>query len=174
MNTKEILENIENYKKDYGKNNFHISFDDFDKEFYATDYLLSKSTPYLDTFFFETTFQIINNMMKHALQDLEYYVNVKPQTPISTSDYEVVKDNKELLKLQLEMHQIYKSSNLLWLEHKENSIDVKETTSIFYHKLVEFRKQIIEIQKKLITNLDSKIKELKEEDKPKFESSIFH
>ncbi len=174
METKEILENFAKYKNQFGKEKFNLSFDEFERVFYAQDFFLNKTTPYLEELFYETTLQIVNNILKHSLQDLEYYVNVKPQTPLTSSDSEILRDKKDILKIYFKMHILFKKLNLLWIQGKENTDEVIDFASESYKIIIEFKKVLGEVQTKLIKNLEKKLNAVDEEKKEKFDSSIFN
>lgn len=176
METKEILESFEKFKKQYLKESIKISFDEFDKYFYVEPYFLNKTQPYLEKNFYVNMLQIFAETLKNSLHDLEYYVNLRGNTPLMQADLEIMQDkNKELMKLYLTFHSLYKKHSTFYFEHKENTKEVIE----FFYLIIEPVKEYYSFMQKtipqLVGNLDKKVKELDVKKKKKeFESSAYN
>ena len=174
MKKQELVEQFEQFKKQYEELSPKLSFDEFNKYFYVDGYFLSRTFPYLEKFFYENMLQIITNNLKHILSDLEYYVNISPQTPLTRSDLEIVKDNKELLEHYYKLHKLFKKSNLFYAKHKEGSTQVLEILFESYDAIKAFSEFHATLIEELMENLDKKFNEIHKEAKPKFDSSIYH
>lgn len=175
MKTEEILDNYENFKKRFITEKSKISFDDFERYFHVEEYFLSRNIPYLDRIFYSSALQITGNVLHHCIQDLNYYINIRPDNLLSSSDYEIVHDDKRIIKLYYEIHKLYKKFNYLYVIGKE---ETKESISFMeeaFEKIKEYFQINEELLIKMMNNIDKKISETdKKKEKKNFESSIFH
>lgn len=174
MNKNEKVESFKLFKERYEKECKEVNFEKFCLTFHAQDYLLSHKIMYLDEYFYETIFSIVAEGLKMCIHDLEYYVNVKPSSPITTSDYEIVKDNKEIIKLYFLMHKEFKKHSNHIFKDTYNSKEVIENIKGIYDLIQDYKKLVLEINEKLTDNIDKKLEESQEEKKAIYESSIFN
>lgn len=171
----EEIKNYELFKEIYEKKETPINFEEFDKFFLVRNYFLSRETPFLEEDFFKTLYELIGNMLKGQLTELEYYVNVKHSTPLANSDIEILsKENDKLMKCYFKMHIAYKKFHKINLLHKTNTLDVVEYLNENIELFKEINKYFIEIQDKLIVNLNKKLNEVEKKKEEKFQSCIFH
>lgn len=176
MESKELIEMFSKFKKQYEKDKFGIEFEEFDQYFYAEPYFLNRSTPYLEKNFYVNCLQMVAETLKNILHDLEYYVNLRGNTPLMQADLEVLKDkNKEFMKLYYTMHSLYKKHSNFYFTHTDNSPIVIEFVTEVMKPIEEYYSLMREIVPKLSENLKVKAKELdKKEKKKEFESSAYN
>lgn len=161
MKFEKKLENIEKYIEIIKKQNIKIDINELKDYFYIKNFFYNYEIPMLKEDFYEVTLEIILNTLKNFLQELEYFVNVKPSSPISISDSEIISKNiKEIEKYHLELHKLYKEYIKYHLTKEK---DIKEVISYLEKTFIyikEYSNFSLKIQDKLILNLDKKIKEL--------------
>lgn len=176
MNTiKEKKESITEFKNRYIKENTKISYENLNEIFYIENFFLNKDLPFMEEKFYETLIDIISNTLKSYIQELEYYVNIKPSTPQMSSDAEILIEEKDILyKYYLNLHIYYKKYHLLYLKSQFNTINTITFLEEIYIILKEFNEYSIKLQVKLIENLKKKLIEIKKEKIKTHESSIFN
>jgi transcriptional regulator with PAS, ATPase and Fis domain len=177
MNTDEILKNIEIYKKQFGMENSQINFEEFNKFFFVDNFFLSKNTPYLKEKFYETTAQIIGNIIRSTLQDLEYYVNLKPVTTQTSLEFQTIQNEKKLtqnlLKLYFNIHKIHKEFICIYLNKKEGTIKIIEFLNDNISMLKNYNKILKEILEKIIIATDKKINQIDKENQVNSKNPVF-
>jgi len=169
------LENIKEYNKLFIKNDIKIDYEEFNKYFYIKNFFYNYEMPLLEENFYETTLEICINMLKVMIQELEYFVNVKPNNLIASSDYEIINENsKDVDMYYLKLHKMYKQYIKLHLSGIEKNEEIDQFI-IQLHKITKkYIKYSINLQEKLITNINNKISELNKESKElKFEGSVY-
>lgn len=178
MDRNEILANYEDFKKCYmsyeKKNKDMINFDDFNVSFGVKSFFIDTKSFFVEDMFFEKIVDIVVFSLKHQLHELEYFVNIKPANTIMSLDYEVLKDDKKLLKLYYKNHKHYKKYMIMLLENKENSKQVLNFLKESYEIIKENVETLIPVNKKLIDNIDEKMKKIEQKKAPVFESSVFN
>lgn len=173
MKKEEIIKILEIFKNQIRENKFDLDYDELNKYFFIQNYFIARESPYFEEQFFETFLQIVGNSLKSIIQNLEYYVSIKPQNPAMSSDFEVLKENKEILKLYLKFHKYFKKFNLLFISHKQNSIEVINYILELFEMVKDYYRLAEKTELKLLENLDKKIIEF-DVKKDKFESSVFN
>lgn len=176
METDKKLEYIEQFKKQFEKEIKDIKYDDFEKYFYAENYFLSSKNSYLPKKFNLYIFDIIGNILKGLINELEYYINIKPTTPLASSDVEILsKKNKEILKYYLTLHSYYKEYHKIHILGESNTDDSKQFLQKIFEQTTKFMQYSAKLQIEFAENLNKKTKEIsKDEDNTKFNSSIYH
>lgn len=176
MDIKEKIKSIEDFKKEYQKQEKQITYQDFDKYFYVENYFYNSKLPFLKEKFHEILMEIIANIIKNYIQELEYYTNIKPANILMQSDLEILsKQSKETKKFYLQMHIYYKQYHQLHLKRESNTPKILELLKEVFPTIKKFNEYSIKLQSKLIENLKNKITENdKKEKESKHESSIFH
>jgi len=169
------LENIEQYNKLFIENNIKIDYKEFERYFYVKNFFYNYEIPLLEENFYDVTLDICTNMIKIMIQELEYFVNVKPNSLIASSDYEVINENsKDIDMYYLKLHKMYKQYIRLHLLGIEKNEEIDSFISKIHNIIKEYTKYSINIQDKLITNINKKIIELKDKSKElKFEGSVY-
>ncbi|MDA3855432.1 MAG: hypothetical protein PF569_04180 [Candidatus Woesearchaeota archaeon] len=166
---------IEKFKKQYKKENIKIEYLKFDNLFYVESFFSNKDLPFTEEKFYETLIEVVSNTLKSYIQELEYYVNIKPSTPQMSSDSEIIfKEKDKLQKFYLNLHIYYKKYHLLYLKSKLDTNEVVNFLEEIFEKVSEFNKYSIKLQTKLITNLKEKLEEVSKEKVVQYESSIFN
>ena len=172
------LENIKKYEKIFKSKNIDLDYNNFSKYFYTKIFFYNYEIPLLEENFYETTLEICINIIKPLIQELEYFVNVKPNNLIASSDYEIInKNTNEIETYYLKLYKLYKKYIKLHLKRTENE-ENKEVYHNFiiesFNKVKEYTTYSIKIQEKLIINIDNKINEIQEKNKElKFEGSVY-
>lgn len=177
MEIKNRLENLEKFKKCFDKENIkEFGFDDFLREFKVENYFLGTDIIFLEKNFYEVLLDIFISYLKNFLQEIEYYVNLKPNNLILKCDFEVLESFKEKnTNFYLNFHLLYKKFHKLYVLNKTCSKEeVLSLTDLIFKIVVDFKKHSVMIQDKFIENIDKKILELnKKKEELKFESSIY-
>lgn len=171
MDKTEILNYLKIFKDQIEETKIDIKYEELDKYFFIKNHFISRETHYFESKFFETLLQIVGNSLKAIIQNLEYYVSLKPQNPAMSSDYEILKDNKEILKLYLQFHKSFKKFNILFI--KQNSKETIEYIKEVFELVTKYYTLAEKIEQKLMKNLDKKIIEF-DVKKEKFESSVYN
>lgn len=173
-NIKEKFQSIEAFKKDFQDRIKCISYEELESNFYVENYFFNNKIPYIEKYFYETILEIVASILKNAIQELEYYVNIKPSTPISNSDYEILNAESEILeKYYLRCHILYKKYHKIHLTHKSNTKESIDYLKNSYKFLIEFIKYSADLQDKLITNIEKHLQELEKKDK-QYENPLFN
>lgn len=174
MEPKLKLENIENFKKTLENKEKSLKFEDIDKYFYIKHYFYGYNIIYSENDFNEICLEIALNTLKSTLQELEYFVNLKPQNYIMASDSEVLsKHILDLSKHYLNFHKQLKQGILLYKTKEHLNQPAFDFFIESYNLLKDYTTYSIGIQKDLIANLDVKYKEIEKDLKTKIEGNMY-
>lgn len=161
MKFEQKLENIEKYIKFIEKQNIEIEIKELKNYFYIKNFFYNYEIPLQESEYYEVTLEIIVNTLKSFIQELEYFVNVKPSSPIAASDSEVLNEySKEIEKYYLELHKLYKEYIKYHLTKTHNIENLMEFLQRTFKQIKDYSLFSLKIQDKLIENLDKKLKEL--------------
>ncbi len=172
---KTVIDNLKTFKIQLKESSIDFSFDELDKYFYIEDYFSSKDSPYFKKNFISEILIINGKTIKGLLSNLEYYLSASTNTLASASDFEILKDRKDIKKLYFEFHLLHKKYNLIFLKHKEN--DEKEVLNYFkmsFKLIKDYYNLSVELEEKMLKNMKKKLKEIDEEKKTVISSSIYH
>lgn len=172
----EILENIEKFKSKLKEEKLKVSYEELDKYLFIESYFKSREEVYFEEDFYETVSQVVLNIFKSLITNLEHYVNMRGSTPAANCDYEILKDEKELQKLYFQFHLIYKKHNILYLKHELNTKKTIEFMIESFEIIKRYYDETLVIEEKLKKNIEKKLKEIKKDDTKKstFESSMYN
>ncbi len=176
INTEDKYESIEAFKTKITKELKDIKPSDAEKYFYIENYFFNNKLPYIEERFYEIILEMAASVLKNYLQELEYYVNLKPITPQATSDFEVLsKKQDKLTKYYLELHILYKKYHKFYLENIKDKKKIIIFVEEVYEKIKNVNKFSSKLQDKFIKNLEEKIEDINKDDKStsKYESSMY-
>ncbi|MCA9459001.1 MAG: hypothetical protein KC550_00465 [Nanoarchaeota archaeon] len=173
MKTELLIEYFNKFKKQYENLTLSISFEDFNKYFYVENYFMNRKIAYFEKNFYTIILAIVAETLKYQIQDLEYCVNLRASSPMTSSDFEILEKDKEILKIYFETHILYKKYNLLYMQCKDNTEEILELFKEAYENTVKYFELNCKILPKLIENLEKKKKEV-DKKMERVESSIFH
>ncbi len=178
MDREEILRNYSDFKKTYldmiNKDKNLIDFEVFETCFYPKSFFIMHKTCFFEDMFYETILDIVVNALKNFIHESEYFVNLKPQTTLMSADYEILKNEKDLIKIHLKLHKLFKTYKLLIYLRKENSVEVSAYAVNVKETLDEFLVTSSKVTKKLIVNIDKKLDEIDKSSEVVFESAVFN
>jgi len=172
----EILENIDKFKLKLKEEKLKVSYEELNKYLFIESYFKSREEVYFEEDFYETVSQVVLNIFKSLITNLEHYVNMRGSTPASDCDYEILKDEKELQELYFQFHLIYKKHNILYLKHQLNTDKTIDFMLESFYIIKRYYDETLVIEEKLRKNIEKKLKEIKKQDskKPLFESSMYN
>lgn len=172
---KEKKEDFENFSRRYEKEIKTIPIKDFDELFYAKGYFIVNKTPYDDERFSEVLYEICSNIVKARLQELEYYINLKPQTHAMQIEAETIsKEAKKIEPIYFKFHIYYKRMHQMGIENKSSIKESIEFLENIYDDIKNFQSISIKLQDKFIKNFEKHLKEIECSKEKKYESSIYN
>ena len=174
MNKTELKKQYEEFLKIFKKEKIPISTEELEKYFHSEEYFINPNVIFLENRFYRFINYLVGNSLRNCLQDLEYFVNLKPSTPISNIEYEAIKDEKDINRLYYILHSLYKNSNLI---HMQNRYDKKESIKLIEDSLKSIKEYYIlheKIIKGCIKKINKTVKEEKYNKKTTFESSMYN
>lgn len=168
-------ENILKYKELILKQNLEIKYEELNQYFYIKNFFYNYDIPLLNENFYEVSLEISMNIVKNMLQELEYFINVKPNSPATTSDYEILcEEIKKIEEYYLKFHKLYKQYIKLHLSKEKDTKNVIDYMIKCFKLVKKYTKFSISIQDKLIENLNLKIKEITEKkESQKIEGNMY-
>jgi hypothetical protein len=172
---KDKKEDFENFRKRYEKEIKTIPIKDFDELFYAKGYFIVNRTPYDDERFAEVLYEICSNIVKARLQELEYYINLKPQTYAMQIESETI--SKEIKKLEpayLKFHIHYKKMHQMGIQNKSSVKESIQFLETIYDDIKNFQSVSVKLQDRFIRNFEKHLKEIENSKEKKYESSIYN
>jgi hypothetical protein len=172
---KDKKEDFENFRKRYEKEIKTIPIKDFDELFYAKGYFIVNRTPYDDERFYEVLYEISSNIIKARLQELEYYINLKPQTPAMQIETETItKEMNKIEHLYFKFHIHYKKMHQMGIEQKSQTKETIQYLESIYDDIKNFQTISSKLQNKFIKNFENHLKEIETQKVKKYESSIYN
>lgn len=178
MDIKDKIKSYDEFKLVFNKTSKKVDFDEFDKYFHAESFFLNTKIPFIKGRFYEVVFEIIGNVLKNLMQEIEYYGTIKPQTPLTTSDFEIISkdaEQKKILEIYFKFHIQYKKFHKIYLNCNTKTDKVVEFLEEIYPMMIDFIDYSEKLQTKLIKNLEKKYNEIEKKNKEvKFESSVYH
>jgi hypothetical protein len=177
INIEEKYLSINAFKKKISEELDDINPNDAEKYFYIENYFFNNKLQYTEERFYEIILEMASSVLKNYLQELEYYVNLKPITPQASSDLEVLSKKQEKLnQYYLELHILYKKYHKFYLDNIKDKKKILSFVEEAYEKIKEVNKFSSKLQDKFIKNLEEKISENSKDNKTtnKFDSSMYH
>jgi uncharacterized membrane protein YgaE (UPF0421/DUF939 family) len=174
MEIEKRLKSFENFKKRFKNESKKIEFDELERVFFVQNYFYITEIEYIEDRFYSVIFEICSNILKGCIQELEYYVNSKPNTLSSKIDQEVLsKEENKLQKIYLRFHIFYKKVHKMAITNKSNTKESMDFLSEIFEDVDKFKEYSSCLQDKFIEKYNTKIKEIGNNKSNNYESSIF-
>ncbi|MFW5704845.1 MAG: hypothetical protein ACOCXG_03290 [Nanoarchaeota archaeon] len=162
------------FKAKYEKEQVPLDFEEFEKYFYASNFFYSGNYIYVKEKFYETILQIVGNILKSNIQEMDFYLNMRPTNLITQTDTELFTNDKKLKNFYLDLSITYKKYNQLFLKHISNTKEATEILQKSYELIKEIHEYMHKKLEKSIENLEKKKKEIAHDKKDNFQSAVFN